>query len=49
MTVVIPIHSELSDDFRLLDIPETLRSKIVTESAVMGGIEIIMAPPQESI
>lgn len=49
VTVVIPIHSELSDDFRLLDIPETLRSKIVTESAVMGGIEIIMAPPQESI
>lgn len=39
---IIPIHKERNSDFGALSINETLRSRIVTESKVLDGLEIII-------
>jgi len=39
-TAIIPIHSQVSDDFKKLPLTDELKAKITTESAVKQGIEI---------
>ena len=39
---IIPIHSEQSDNFSNLDISEELKSKVITATTTVGGIEIVV-------
>ena len=41
-TAIIPIHSQCSDDYKKLPLPDGLKAKIITESAKKQGIEIII-------
>ena len=39
---IIPIQSERSDDFYLLPITEALKERIITTSAKVGGVEVVI-------
>ena len=39
---IIPIHREAESDFRSLNIPQELKDKVVTQSAKVGDVEIII-------
>jgi hypothetical protein len=41
-TAIIPIHSQCSDDYKKLPLPDGLKAKIITESAKKQGIEIVI-------
>lgn len=42
---VIPIHSELSDNFRELEISKALKEKVITKSTTTNGVEVIINKP----
>lgn len=39
---IIPIHREAESDFRSLNIPQELKDKVVTQSAKVGDVEIVI-------
>jgi hypothetical protein len=47
-TAIIPIHSQVSDDFRKLPMSDELKSKIITQSSVTEGVEIVIDKKMEN-